>query len=253
MRSPVSLVTGFRFDLKGGVSYAPHRHRAVEIVLHASGSGTLHLAGLAPVPFGPGDACICPPRQVHHQAMVDAGTDLCLLLTLREELADPITRPQIVRGALGPALTQEITALTQSSRSDDPLARNENDLRAATVLAGLLARARQCDGDGGDAALPLAAARLITERHASLTSLNDIARALAVSPAHLRQRFTEHHGMPPQRWLTRVRVERAKDLLAHSSLSLREIAGECGFGSEQYLCAVFRREEGKAPGSFRNA
>jgi AraC family transcriptional regulator, transcriptional activator of pobA len=251
MRSPVSLVTGFRFDLQGGVCYPPHRHRAVEIVLHAAGSGMLHLAGLEPVPFSPGDACICPAGQVHHQEMREPGTDLCLLLVVHAGV--PLTCPQVVRGALSPTLRQEIATLSEVSPPTDPLARNEADLRAAAVLAGLLARAQRCDGDGGDTSLAQAAARLMEERHATLASLADVARALAVSPAHLRQRFTAHHGIAPLRWLTRVRVERAKDLLAHSSLSLREVAAACGFSSEQYLCAVFQRLLGKAPGAFRAA
>src|SRR4051812_11435059 len=96
MRSPVSLVTGFRFDLAGAVSYPPHRHRAVEIVLHAAGSGALHVAGHAPLAFAAGGACICPADLVHYQVMATAGTDLCLLLMVHPELADPITRPLIV-------------------------------------------------------------------------------------------------------------------------------------------------------------
>jgi transcriptional regulator GlxA family with amidase domain len=55
------------------------------------------------------------------------------------------------------------------------------------------------------------------------------------------------------RHLARIRVDRAKELLAHSPLSLREIAARCGFASEQYLCAVFARLEGMPPGAFRAA
>jgi AraC family transcriptional regulator, transcriptional activator of pobA len=253
MRSPVSFVTGFRFALHAGVSYAPHRHRVVEIVLHAAGSGILHCAG-AQVPFAAGDATITPPGQVHHQSMHEPGTDFCLLVSPRGELAVPLTRTLLIRGALSPTLRQEITALTEVPRTTAPHARLESDLRAATVLAGLLERARPVarDAEGGDASFAQAAAGFMAERYATLGSLREVARAFAVSPSHLRQRFIAWHGVPPVRWLIQLRIARAKELLAHSSLSLREIAAACGFGSDQYLCAVFRRLEGKAPGSYRS-
>ena len=254
MRSPVSLVTGFRFDLQGGMSYPPHRHRVVEIVLHAAGSGTLHCAGAQAHEFAAGDATITPPGQVHHQAMREPGTDLCLLVGVRADFAKPITRTLLIRGVLSPTLRQEIAALTEAHQPTAPHARLESDLRSATVLAGLLARARPAERDdhGGDASFAQAVAGFMAERYATLGSLDEVARAFAVSPSHLRQRFIAWHGVPPVRWLVQLRIERAKDLLAHSSLSLREIAAACGFSSDQYLCAVFRRLEGRAPGAYRS-
>ncbi len=254
MRSPVSLVTGFRFDLQGGISYPPHRHRVVEIVLHAAGSGILHCAGAPAVPFAAGDATITPPGQVHHQAMREPGTDLCLLVSLRADLATPITRTLLISAGLGPTLRQEIAALSEAPQANAPHARLEGDLRAATVLAGLLERARPAerDADGGDASFAQSVAGFMAERSATLGSLAEVARAFAVSPSHLRQRFIAWHGVPPVRWLIQLRIARAKDLLAHSSLSLREIAAACGFSSDQYLCAVFRRHEGRAPGTYRS-
>jgi AraC-like DNA-binding protein len=253
MRSPVSIVIGFRFDLHRGTTYVPHRHRAVEIVLHVAGSGTIHFAGQDAVPFAAGDASICPPNLVHHQAMHDRGTDWCLLLSLRPELFAPITRPYLVRGALSPALVQEIGMLTDTTRATEPMARLEVDLRAATVLAGVLARARPCTADAMDAHASLAqsAAQYMAERLATLSSLADVARAFSVSPSHLRRQFAEFHGIAPLQWLIRRRIDRAKDLLAHSSLPLRDVASACGFTSEQYLCAVFHRVEGRAPGCYR--
>lgn len=107
MRSPVTVVTGFRFTLHSGVTYAPHRHRAVEIVLHATGSGTMHGAGQEPVAFSAGDASICPANLVHHQMMRERGTDWCVLLTVRPELMKPIARLHVIRGPLSPTLVQD--------------------------------------------------------------------------------------------------------------------------------------------------
>jgi transcriptional regulator GlxA family with amidase domain len=53
--------------------------------------------------------------------------------------------------------------------------------------------------------------------------------------------------LPPHRWLLRQRMEKAKDLLARSTLSLDEIASACGFVTEAQLSRVFTREVGVPP------
>ena len=253
MRSPVSFVTGFRFDLRGGMAYPPHRHRAVEIVFHAAGSGALHLPGAAPSPFSAGEASICPAGQVHHQAMAEAGTDLCILLMLRPDLAAPLPGPLATHGALSPALRQEIDHLVAGPSAAGTAQRAELDLRAATVLAGLLARAEPCAGGAPAASLARDAAHHLATHYATIGSVEEVARALAVGTSRLRREFVAEHGESMVRHLARIRVDRAKELLAHSPLSLREIAARCGFASEQYLCAVFARLEGMPPGAFRAA
>jgi AraC-like DNA-binding protein len=254
MRAPVSFVTGFSFDLMARMRYPPHRHRALEIVFHASGSGALHLPRLAAIPFAAGEASICPSGQAHHQEMETAGTDLCILLTLRADPADPADPPTQVmttRGTLGKALCQEIIQLAEGPTATTPEERVELDLRAATVLAGVMARAQPCGEAVGAAALARDAAHHLTTHYATIGSLSDVARTLAVSASRLRRDFSAHHGESMVRYLNRIRVDRAKELLAHSPLSLRQIAGRCGFSSEQYLCAVFARLERMPPGAFR--
>jgi AraC-like DNA-binding protein len=51
--------------------------------------------------------------------------------------------------------------------------------------------------------------------------------------------------------IRRVRLERASELLSRGDLPLRLVARESGFGSEQYLSAVFAKAIGCRPGEFR--
>ena len=57
--------------------------------------------------------------------------------------------------------------------------------------------------------------------------------------------------MPPGRFLTSVRIEAAKLLLAEREYSLEMIAGLCGFSGANYLCRVFKRETGLSPAAWR--
>ena len=60
-------------------------------------------------------------------------------------------------------------------------------------------------------------------------------------------------GMPPGRYLTQVRVEAAKHLLAHREYPLEVVASLCGFSGANYLCRVFRHATGMTPTAWRAA
>jgi AraC-like DNA-binding protein len=84
-------------------------------------------------------------------------------------------------------------------------------------------------------------------------SLADLARECSLSVAHFARSFKRCTGMTPYQFLTKRRIERARDLLLHSGLSLAEVAVCCGFADQSHLTKVFRRVLGRSPGSFRAA
>jgi transcriptional regulator GlxA family with amidase domain len=51
--------------------------------------------------------------------------------------------------------------------------------------------------------------------------------------------------------IQRLRVERAKRLLADSELAVKNVAVRSGFANAQRLDEAFRRSEGISPGQFR--
>jgi signal transduction histidine kinase/ABC-type sugar transport system substrate-binding protein/AraC-like DNA-binding protein len=79
----------------------------------------------------------------------------------------------------------------------------------------------------------------------------EMAASLSVTPGYLTQQFRQELGITPWEYLTRVRIERAKQLLAASRLSVTEIAGEVGYNDAAYFSRVFVRETGRTPRSFR--
>jgi transcriptional regulator GlxA family with amidase domain len=74
-----------------------------------------------------------------------------------------------------------------------------------------------------------------------------------VTRARLFEQFKRGTGMTPTDYLLRVRVERARELMADTSRSLTEVAHATGFSSSQYFSTVFRRYTGMAPGAMREA
>jgi AraC family transcriptional regulator len=51
--------------------------------------------------------------------------------------------------------------------------------------------------------------------------------------------------------MIRLRVDRAKEMLAEGDLSIAEVASQTGFGSPIQLTRAFRRVVGTTPSAFR--
>ena len=81
--------------------------------------------------------------------------------------------------------------------------------------------------------------------------LADLAASIDLSPCHFARAFKASTGLPPHRYRMRLRVERAKELLAATSQSVTEIACACGFASSQHMATVFRRTLGTTPSTHQ--
>jgi AraC-like DNA-binding protein len=82
-------------------------------------------------------------------------------------------------------------------------------------------------------------------------ALTDIAQACGLSVSYFARAFRKTMGVPPYRWLMRERVQRAMNLLRHTTLGLSEIALACGFADQSHLTRVFRSIAGQTPGRWR--
>jgi transcriptional regulator GlxA family with amidase domain len=84
-------------------------------------------------------------------------------------------------------------------------------------------------------------------------SLDDIADEANMSVRTLNRRFRDQLGTTPLQWLLLERVERSKQLLETSDLSVERIASEVGFGSAVTLRQHFARRVGVPPHRYRLA
>ena len=84
-------------------------------------------------------------------------------------------------------------------------------------------------------------------------NLSDIAQATNRSPSHVARMFRTELGMPPHRYLISLRVDKARRLLEKTSMSIAEIAYECGFSHQEHLTRLFRRHCATTPAAYRRS
>jgi LacI family transcriptional regulator len=58
-------------------------------------------------------------------------------------------------------------------------------------------------------------------------------------------------GRTPHQEIQRVRINRIKEWLVETNLTVHEIAERAGFEHAEYMAAVFKRETGQAPTTYR--
>ena len=102
--------------------------------------------------------------------------------------------------------------------------------------------------------LPRHILRRVIERMRNLDSnlsLEMLAKESGYSRVHFLRMFRAATGYAPHNYLLKLRVDRVRELLANSTLSLTEIALECGFSSHSHLSRVFRQFLGATPSEYR--
>jgi AraC-like DNA-binding protein len=92
---------------------------------------------------------------------------------------------------------------------------------------------------------------LIDRDYAEALDLDDLAREAGYSKFHFARTFAAAYGETPRAYLTRRRVERAKNLLRTANLSVTEVCYVVGFGSLGSFSALFRRLVGQSPSAYR--
>lgn len=83
--------------------------------------------------------------------------------------------------------------------------------------------------------------------------LKDIAASVHLSEIYFHNIFSETVGRSPHQYLIDCRIKNAKKLLWNTEIPICEVAEKSGFGCQQYLNKVFKKETGMTPVSYRKS
>ncbi len=124
------------------------------------------------------------------------------------------------------------------------------------LLAELLRRAIRCRSSSGSAGSgTVALARSFLGSHFSDPNLmlQDVADAVHMSQSHFSALFSQETGLTFTRYLTALRIGKAKELLTATQLRSSQIAAEVGYNDAHYFSYLFKKNTGLTPSEFRRS
>jgi AraC family transcriptional regulator len=96
-------------------------------------------------------------------------------------------------------------------------------------------------------------AQYIDEHLSEDISLATLAELAKLSPFHFVRAFKQSFGLPPHRYLSSLRMERAKSLLADPAMSVTQVGFNLGFSETSSFTTTFRKHTGLTPTAFRQS
>ncbi len=84
-------------------------------------------------------------------------------------------------------------------------------------------------------------------------TLDKISRAVGINRTYLCELFKKETGVSIQRYITKLKIEAAVNMLAYEDFSVLEISDYFSFSSSSHFCSVFKKETGLSPNAYRRA
>lgn len=201
-----------------------------------------------------GEGLLIFPFQFHHYTEPAAESISWLFVTFEfpevEELAALRYQPFTLTPRLRTLAAELVEAYENERSADLPV----------LLLAVMLARLRRLRfappaAAGASAPQPGLMIRVnqLAQRSTEPPGIKDIARALGISPSHLRARFRASCGVSIGRHLRHLRLEQACGHLRLGPHRVSEIAELCGFSSIYSFSRAFRVAYGVSPLAYRHS
>lgn len=87
--------------------------------------------------------------------------------------------------------------------------------------------------------------------HLSAPTNDFLASLCSVSCVYFRKLFTKKFNMPPSKYITTLKIQRAKGLIIGDAVSMADISSSCGFSSIYHFSKVFKDVTGITPTQFK--
>ncbi len=81
--------------------------------------------------------------------------------------------------------------------------------------------------------------------------LDDLARRFGFNASYLSRRFKQKYGDGIIEYMTKIRIQKAKESLVSSDVKLKDLASRLGYKDEKYFSRVFAQTVGMSPNAWR--
>lgn len=204
-----------------------------------------------------GDVFLAPPEvpifyQADHQDPWEyywVGFDGSSARLLLNQTPFSRKRP-VLHVSSGERLRQGLLDIYKARGSDYPSA-----VRMAGYLQAALSLLMEPTSHNGQEALADYArqgAQYLRQNYSRSIGVEELARQAGISRSYLYRAFQAEFHCSPSAYLTRYRIQRACQLLLHSTLSVSAVAASVGYEDPFYFSRAFKREMGISPSSYRD-
>ncbi|HSH93406.1 MAG TPA: helix-turn-helix domain-containing protein [Roseimicrobium sp.] len=150
----------------------------------------------------------------------------------------------------------EVETLREAYFSGKILSQKEIDATCSllTIFAkhlSLISNQIMMQNDNAEPPVITRARQYIQEHQTEDLSLGQVAKAVNTSTFYFCKMFKKVTGINFTDYISRLRIERAKNLLLNPNLRVSEIAFEVGFQSLTHFNRVFKKVVGQSPSEFR--
>lgn len=91
----------------------------------------------------------------------------------------------------------------------------------------------------------------IEENYSRDISLDEVSREVNISPYYFSKVFKEESGENFIEYLTRIRIDKAKEMLRHPGTSVKEISVQCGYADPNYFSRIFKKQTDMTPREYK--
>lgn len=120
------------------------------------------------------------------------------------------------------------------------------------LLAKILSTIRNSEFAGKEVEQTIRRACLTMRDHLDgKLNVEDLANEMNIGYSYFRQMFRKYTGISPAQYHLNLRIQKAKEMLISGNKSIKEIAFELGFESNQYFSRIFAEKCGTSPVKFR--
>lgn len=246
-------------------TFSMHAHRHCELFFLLSGHRR-YFVGHTIYQVEPGDLVIIPPTQLHRTTQSGAVGYERYLLNFRVEDHSDFVR------AIDPQAYDTLMAGRCLSFTPDVCQRIRQDMEQLEALASAPTHAQApvehllrdilfqalCfgspkepyHGEGSDKVQQVA--HYISQHYAQPITLRDAAAMATMEPTYFSRQFKALTGFGFHHYLTHTRLRAAEQLLANTSLTMGQVAEQCGFSDANHFGNVFRQWKDCSPTQYRS-
>lgn len=91
----------------------------------------------------------------------------------------------------------------------------------------------------------------IDENYQKDISLDEVSRMVDISPYYFSKLFKQEQGEGFIEYVTRTRMQKARQLLKNQNYNIKEICAMCGYSDPNYFSRIFKKYEGVTPSEYR--